>query len=240
MEVEMAHHRTDPVARRAFLSRAGATATAAAIGIGTSARADAQTGSSSSPRFQPARHGQDDWFDALPGKHRLFLDAPTGPGAGDALLFAGNFLNTSKTGYSLTDSDNAVIVSFRHFGTPFAWNDAIWAKYGPAFTEFTKVNDPKTGKAPIINVYRAEGYGMQLNNLGTTIDALLKRGVQFAVCDAATHFVAGVLAESSKGDAGAIYKELVGNTIPGAHYVPAGIVATNRAQEHGYALAHCG
>jgi intracellular sulfur oxidation DsrE/DsrF family protein len=236
----MAHHRTDPLPRRAFLSRAGATVTAAAIGIGTAAPADAQTGTTAGSRFQPARHGQDDWFDALPGKHRLFLDAPTGPGAGDALLFAGNFLNNSKSGYGLDDKDCAVIIGLRHFGTPFAWTDAIWDKYGAAFTGLTKVNDPKTGKAPTINVYRSEAYGMQLNNLGMTIDALLKRGVQFAVCDAATHFVAGMLAESSKGDAAAIYKELTANTIPSSHYVPAGIVATNRAQEHGYTLAHCG
>ena len=81
---------------------------------------------------------------------------------------------------------------------------------------------------------------MQLNNLGTTIDALIGRGVQFAVCDTATHFVAGMLAEGTKGNADAIYKELTSNTIPNSHYVSAGIVATNRAQERGYTIAHCG
>jgi intracellular sulfur oxidation DsrE/DsrF family protein len=81
---------------------------------------------------------------------------------------------------------------------------------------------------------------MQLNNLGTTIDDLVKRGVQFAVCDTATRFTARQLAQETKGDNDAIYKELTSNTIPNAHYVSAGIVATNRAQEHGYTLAHCG
>ena len=37
-----------------------------------------------------------------------------------------------------------------------------------------------------------------------------------------------------------IYKELTSNTIANSHYVSAGIVATNRAQERGSTLAHCG
>jgi intracellular sulfur oxidation DsrE/DsrF family protein len=225
--------------RRYFLSHTGVTAaaTAAAFGLGTATTAQAQTGGA---RFQPARHSQDDWLESLPGKHRLFLDALTGPGAGDALLFAGNFLNMSKSGYSLNDNDNAVVICLRHFATPFAWSDAIWAKYGEAFTMLVKLNDPKTSKAPTINLYTKSDYGMQLNNLGTTIDELLKRGVHFAVCDAATHFIAGMLAESTKGSADAIYKELTASTIGNSHYVAAGIVATNRAQERGYAIAHCG
>src|SRR5689334_14167974 len=189
--------------RRSFLSWAsGAGVTAAAVGFGTVA-AQAQAGG----RFTPARHEQDDWLDAIPGKHRLFLDALTGPGAGDALLFAGNFLNNSKSAYSLADADNAVVVCFRHFATPFAWTDTIWAKYGEPFTQLlTKINDPKTGQAPTVNLYRVSGYGMQLNNLGTTIDDLVKRGVQFAVCDTATRFTAGQIAQATKGDRDAIYK----------------------------------
>jgi hypothetical protein len=221
--------------RRSFLSQVGVTA--AAIGLAAPDVAHAQT---SGARFQPARHTQDDWLDSLPGKHRLYLDALTGPGAGDALLFAGNFLNMSKAGYSLNDNDNAVVICFRHFATPFAWSDAIWAKYGGPFTELVKLNDPKTMKAPTVNLYTKADYGMQLNNLGTTIDELIKRGVHFAVCDAATHFIAGHIAEGTKGNADAIYKELTAATIANSHYVAAGIIATDRAQERGYALAHCG
>jgi intracellular sulfur oxidation DsrE/DsrF family protein len=225
--------------RRSFLTQVGtAGAAAAAAGLTVVNPAAAQTGGG---RFQAARHPQDDWLDAVPGKHRLYLDALTGPGAGDALLFAGNFLNNSKDAYQLADSDSAVVICLRHFATPFAWNDSIWTKYGEPFTQMlTKINDPKTGKAPTINLYRVSGYGMQLNNLGTTIDDLLKRGVNFAVCDTATRFVAGQLAQATKGDAAAIISDLKANTIANSHYVSAGIVATNRAQEKGYTLAHCG
>src|SRR4051794_37752597 len=103
-----------PVRRRSFLSRAGVTA--AAFGLGGVA---AHAQGSSAGRFQPTRHPQDDWLDAVPGKHRLFLDALTGAGAGDALLFAGNFLNNSKAAYNMADADSAIVICLRHFATPF-------------------------------------------------------------------------------------------------------------------------
>ena len=223
--------------RRSFLAQVGATgAAAAAAGFVTSSPAAAQ----SAARFTPARHTQDDWMDSLPGKHRLYLDALTGPGAGDALLFASNFLNGNKSGYDLQDADSAVIICMRHFATPYVWSDAIWAKYGEVFTRLTKLNDPKTEKAPTLNLYQKSDYGMQLNNLGSTVDGVIKRGVHFAVCETATRFIAGQVAQATKGERDAVYKELVASTVANAHYVSAGIVATNRAQEKGYALAHCG
>jgi intracellular sulfur oxidation DsrE/DsrF family protein len=80
---------------------------------------------------------------------------------------------------------------------------------------------------------------MALRNFGTTIDALAKRGTRFAICDAATHFVAGQLAGQG-GNADAIYKEFTANTIPNSRFVPAGVVGVTRAQEHGYALIYAG
>lgn len=221
--------------RRSFLNQIG-VAGAAAAGLAIAVPAAAQTGAP----FAAARHPQDDWMDSLPGKHRLYLDALTGPGAGDALLFATNFLNGNRTGYNLQDSDAAIIICMRHFATPFVWSDAIWAKYGEVFARLTKLNDPKSGKAPTVNLYQKPDYGMQLNNLGATVDAVLKRGVHFAVCDTATRFMAGQVAQATKGERDAIHKELVDSTVANSHYVSAGIVATNRAQEKGYTLAHCG
>src|SRR5947209_12829360 len=108
MRIFMSRPRTESLLRRSFLSHVGiAGIAAAAVGIGEAAPAAAQT---NAMRFQAARHSQDDWLDSLPGKHRLFLDAVNGPGAGDALLFAGNFLNANKSGYSLSDNDGAVVV----------------------------------------------------------------------------------------------------------------------------------
>jgi hypothetical protein len=47
-------------------------------------------------RFQPVRHPQDAWLDALPGKHRTFIDTSTVNGGGAALLYAYNVYAANK------------------------------------------------------------------------------------------------------------------------------------------------
>jgi hypothetical protein len=220
----------DMQARRSFVSGLGAAVAAFAVGSGT---AGAQT---SSTRFQPARHAQDAWLDAVPGKHRTFIDAATPRGAGEAVLYANNLYESNKTGYSLPEKDVVVVACFRHFATPFAYTDAIWAKYGKQFSTMIEFTDPKTKQPPSTNLLNAAGYGMQLTNLGNTIDSVIKRGTRFAVCDMATHFFAAQLAMMTKGNADAIYKELVANKIPNSYMVAAGVLAVNRAQEYGYTL----
>jgi DNA-binding phage protein len=49
----------------------------------------------------------------------------------------------------------------------------------------------------------------------------------------ATRGLAGGIASETGVDAETIYKELVANTIPNSHIVPAGVLAVNRAQEYG-------
>ena len=225
-----------PVARRSFLARLGAGISVAGVSLAAGTpEAAAQGASSGSGRFQPARHTQDDWMDSLPGKHRFVFDTTTAPSFGAGLLYANNFFVANESGYGLKDPDAAVIVVARHFATPFAYKDAMWAKYGAGLTGVTSLNDPKTKQPPTINVYNAAGND-GLASLGTTVDTLVKRGVQFAVCQMATRFFAGMLAGTG-GNADAIYNELVANLIPNAHMVAAGIVAVNRAQERGYTLA---
>ena len=220
-------------ARREFLTGLGATV--AAVGA-ASAAVGAQAPAA---RFQAARHTQDNWMDTLPGRHRMVIDGVTANGAGEAILFANNLFEANKTGYSIAERDVAIIVCMRHFATPFAFNDAIWAKYGAAMSGPIQFADPKTKQAPATNLYNAGGYGMTLPNLGNTIDSLIKRGAHFAVCDMATHFFATQLAGAG-GNADAVYKELTASTIPNSHFVAAGVVAINRAQERGYTLIYAG
>jgi hypothetical protein len=220
-------------ARRSFISRLGAAVAGTAFGART---AHAQT---SSTAFSAARHTTDDWMDKLPGKHRMVIDGVTPNGAGESVLFANNLYQANK-GYQLGENDLAIIVVMRHFATPWAFTDVIWNKYGKAMGEMLKFNDPKTNQPPTTNVYNVATYGMALPNLGNTIDAQLKRGTHIAICDVATHFIAGQLAQATKGDADAIYKEFAANTVPNSHFVPAGVVAVNRAQERGYTLIYAG
>ena len=217
--------------RRSLLSGLGAVAVGAAFG---SRKVSAQTAGGG--RFQPARHQQDGWLDAVAGKHRIFIDASTARGAGEAMLYSNNLYEANKSGYTLPESDIVVVACMRHFATPFAYNDAIWKKYGKNLSMMIEFVDPKTKQAPSMNVLNSSAYGMALSNFGNTIDSVVKRGTRFAVCDMATHFFASELATATKGNADAVYKELVANTIPNSHMVAAGVVAVNRAQEYGFTL----
>ena len=96
--------------------------------------------------------------------------------------------------------------------------------------------DPKTKQPPKANLYNASDYGTQLANRGTTLDSVLKQGVQLAVCSVATRGIAGAIAEATGGNTDNIFSELVSNLVSNAHMVPAGIVAVNRAQERGYSF----
>ena len=231
----MSDNTSTPVARRSFLAHLGAGISVAGVSLAAGAPQAAAQSSTAGSRFQPPRHTQDDWMDQLPGKHRLVFDATEAPNFGAALLYANNFFVASESGYGLKDADTAVIVIARHFATPFAYKDTMWAKYGAMLAGVTKLNDPKTKQPPTLNVYNTAGYD-DLPSLGTTVDTVVKRGVHFGVCQMATTFFSGMLAKASGGNADAIYKELVANLVPNAHMVPAGIIAVNRAQERGYSL----
>ncbi|MGE3511867.1 MAG: twin-arginine translocation signal domain-containing protein [Vicinamibacterales bacterium] len=221
--------RRNTMNRRTVLTRCGVAA------AGVAAGATVLTAQSTNGRATPAPHPQDAWLDAVPGRHRSFIDATTVRGAGEAVLYANNLYEANKTGYALTDSDVAIVICLRHFATAFAFTDAMWAKYGGPMSAMLDFTDPKTKQAPTKNLLNADGYGMSLPNLGNTLDAVRKRGTRFAICDMATRFVARQVAGST-GNADAIYKELVANRIPDSHMVPAGVVAVNRAQEHGFTL----
>ena len=231
------HTPISPVARRSFLTTLGAGMSVAGVSLvaGAPEAAAQSAAGGGAGRFQPARHTQDDWMDTLPGKHRFVFDTTNAAGFGAALLYANNFYTANGTGYGLKDDDAAIIIVARHFSTPYAYKDAVWAKYGTAMAGVTGLNDPKTKQPPAVNVYNAPGND-SLASMGNTVDALVKRGVHFAVCQMATRFIAGLLAGPG-GNADAVYNELSSNLVANSHLVPAGIVAVNRAQERGYTFA---
>jgi hypothetical protein len=216
--------------RRSLVSGIGAAVAAVAVGV-RPARAQAPTGS-----FKPARHPKDAWLNDAGGKHRVIIDCATPDGAGEGLLYAGNLYTTNKAAYEIDAKDLAIVVCLRHFATVFAYNDTIWGKYGKAFSDLLHFTDPKTKAAPSTNLYNSADYGLTLPNFGNTIGSVVANGTQFAVCDLATTFIAGQLATAAQGDAKAIHDELVANLIPNSHLVSAGVIATTRAQEYGYAL----
>jgi intracellular sulfur oxidation DsrE/DsrF family protein len=213
-------------ARRSFLSRLAAVA--AAVGAASSrARAAGQN----DVPFRAGRHAEDDWLDGLPGRHRIVFDAITATGADEVRQFASNFFVANRTGYGLTPTDLAIVIILRHWATPFAFNDPMWAKYGPALAKIIGFSDPTTHEAPRSNVYLRSGFALT---------GLIAQGVHFAVCGVATRFLAGGIADAAGGSSAAIYDELAANMIPNSHLVAAGVVAVNRAQERGYTYAYVG
>ena len=218
--------------RRSFLSNLGVAATAAGATLAGTAAAQAQTPADG--KWQPARHPQDDWLDQLPGKHRLFFDTTKPDMLEDAIQFAGNFYTANRAEYKLENADLAVVICMRHRSAPFAYNDAIWAKYGVTLAKRAEWTDPKSADTPKANPFTPAAPAAPARPRG--LASAMRLGVQFAVCNLSTHAIAGLIAAATGGKADDIYQELAANLIGQARLVPAGIVAVNRAQERGYSI----
>jgi intracellular sulfur oxidation DsrE/DsrF family protein len=220
--------------RRSFLTSLNAgIASLAAMALGSAATAHAK--SVAPARFEAARHDKDDWLEK-PAKHRLVFDTIEPAGFGEALAFAFNYISVNGTDYGVSTNELAVVIVARNRSTPFAYNDAMWAKYGKPMAARARFEDPKTKQAPTSNLYNSADYGELLPNRGGTLDILSKQGVQLAVCSVATRNFAGAIAQAVGGNAAEINSELIANLQSNARMVPAGIVATSRAQERGYTL----
>jgi intracellular sulfur oxidation DsrE/DsrF family protein len=211
--------------RRSLIS--GMSAVAAAFALGARP-ASAQTAAAP---FQPARHPQDEWLDKTPGKHRVVFDVTSSRGVPEALHFANNIYSGNKSMYGLDEADLAVVIILRHSATAFGYSDAIWAKHGKALAAATSYTDPKSSESPKVNPFNATRI--------ETFDEMAKRGVQFGVCDTASHNLARRLAGPS-GDADATYKEMIASMIPSSRLLVAGVIGVTRAQEYGYSVVHAG
>jgi len=213
-------------ARRRFLARFGIGTAALGALIGSPLEAGAQT-----PPSAPRKHAVDDWMDTPPTAHRMVFDAVSSQGLDDIRHYASNVFLANRTGYGLESRDVGVIVILRHNATPYAYNDAMWAKYGSVFAAELKISDAQTQKAPTAN---------PANTGGETIDALSAQGAHFGACAMATRRFAGMAARSTGGTVDAVFDELGKNLVRNAHLTPAGIVAVGRAQERGYAFGFAG
>jgi hypothetical protein len=208
-------------ARRRFLARLGIASAAFGTLVVPAATAEAQA-----PSPAPRRHPIDDWMDTLPAAHRMMFDAVTSKGAEDIRHYASNVFTANKSGYDLESRDIGVIIILRHEATPYAFSDAMWAKYGNALAA-----ELKLGNTPAANPAITGGEGLE---------ALATLGAHFAACGMATRRYAGILARSSGGTTDAVFDELGKNLVRNGHLTPAGIVAVGRAQERGFTFGYAG
>lgn len=222
----------EPVPRRAFLGRFAA---GSALALGAAPALAATACAPAAAPSAPPSNDLDRWLASMQGMEKVVYDATSAAAAPEAVLFARNFLKFSAEKLGTTDAEMSVIVSFRHFATPYGYNDAMWAKY-PQVAAMLSIKDPKTGKPATRNAPLhddVEGFE------GASLPALTAHGVKFAVCGAATAYIAGLLAGKT-GDAKAIEADLAANLIPSAMMAPAGVVAVQRAQKAGFAYTYTG
>ena len=211
--------------RRALVAGLGATLAALTTG------ARPLSAQSASGRFSPARHDRDRWMDELPGKHRMFVDSASRLGGQDAVQFAGNLFNVNEGTYGLKPTDLAVIICFRHQSTAYGYNEAMWTKYGTHFSQRLELTP-----AVMVNPLNPSGPPAEG---ARTVATLADKGAQFAICAQATRGMAGRIAMATGGSQDEIFKELTANPVRNGRFVPAGVVATTRAQEYAYSLLSC-
>lgn len=224
--------------RRNFFA-AGAVAVGAPMVLAPGAAGAAAMGSAT---YQPGMDAADAWMDKPGTTHRMAFDCTTPQAASGGLDFANNYIQTTRTGYGTTPAQLGVILVFRHWATPFAYNNAIWAKYGGAFVKAFSLEGDLAKNATAANPLFARAADAKPQPKGFEwwddkyIDKMVGQGAMFAVCGLATQFIAGQLAGAT-GDRQAVYDELAAGLVPNGHMAPSGIVAVGRVQEHGYAVA---
>lgn len=187
-----------------------------------------QAPASAPPLPAARRHAQDDWLDQAPVGHRVVFDTWMADKVGETVGFAGNWMRINRDAYALADTDLAMVIVMRHGSAPFAFNEAVWTKYGKIFAANMSANDKVAHPNPSVNIHAA-----RLASLG-------KQGMRLAVCNLTTRAYTQIIAKETGTTAEEVLKELTANTVSPAVFVPAGVVAVTRAQERGYALVSIG
>jgi len=222
--------------RREFLERlgVGAAALAAAAIPLMPGDAIASTSAASTTAGRVRTPWSEAWLDKITGKHKQLFDAVEING-GFAMVFAANFLNLYHEAYGLTDKDVTAVVGLRHMAMPMALPDAMWAKY--KIGETFKIMDPVTNAPAVRNPYtHADGVKFP----GSDIPTLTNRGVIFTVCNVALTVLSGMAAKGAGATADAAKQEWTQNVLPGMTIVPVGVLAVNKAQEHGCTYCYGG
>jgi intracellular sulfur oxidation DsrE/DsrF family protein len=216
--------------KRTFIERFWTGLTAIGTASFIAQGVQAQT---TSRNWQPVRHDIDDWYDQIPGKHRFVFDTVNPDTFAAAMTFSNTYYKANEEGYRLKSHDLAVILVARSRSTGFAYNDAVWSKYGEILSDRMSVVDPKTKQPAKVNIHLK---GEDESGDNPSLESLITNGLRFAVCRVATRNNAIAIAKATSANADTVFDELAANLIPNSHLVPAGIVAVNRAQEHGYSF----
>jgi hypothetical protein len=195
--------------RRRFFSRIAAASAFGLFGLATNTRA------------QPAPSGGPNWPGSLKSSHRQVFDI-YGINEGFPLGFVNNFLAPNQ-------SATAVLI-FRHLGTPYALNNAIWGKYKVG--EVARIMDLQTKRPFVKNPWYEPNPGISPEP-DITLDRLIARGAMIGVCRVSLRAASRSLAANAGVTSDEAFNEIAANLIPGAAIIPSGTWGLNRAQEAG-------
>jgi hypothetical protein len=175
----------------------------------------------------------DAWLDQLKGKHRQLFDAPD-PDGGTVLRHTRNYLDGWREAYGVAERDVSVVVTFYARTTPLGLQDAMWAKYrlGAALT----LTDPTTN-APLVRNWFAHpqpGDPVADGTPDSSIEALQRSGVVFALCNNALLRWSGRLEKQGLGTAADIHADLTTHALPGVIVVPNVLITMTKAHERGF------
>ena len=172
-----------------------------------------------------------DWLDDIKGSHRILYDVTTGQDEFVVALPFNFMLTNNQTGTA--DDDLTVVVVLRHKAMALALNDKAWGKY--KLGKFFKISDVGTAIPATKNPY----WNPTADELpqGMSFQALKQRGVIVCVCELALTKNSKMLSASMGMDHTEVRNDWMNSLLPGAHLVPSGVWAIERAQQK--ACAYC-
>ncbi len=222
----------DTIHRRHFLGTLLASASVGVAGL----TLPLQFGFAKDPASpSPDNSDFEQWLGKISGKHRQVFDAP-GSNSGLPLAWARVFLMTNQAA-GADEKDVTAVVVLRHEAIALGLDNQVWQKYN--FSKVFKVTDLVTKAVLTRNPFWEPKEGA-LPIPGMSIDQLQKSGVLFGMCDMALTVMSQMVAGKMKKDAAEVKKDWVSGVFPGIQIVPSGVLAVNRAQEHGCTYCYAG
>jgi len=222
-------NRRGTIHRRDFLG--GLTA----LGISTLAASLPLNAELTTPPGDSNTKGFEAWLNKIKGKHRQVFDAPSING-GLPIAWPRVFVMTNEAAGAKAQDVCSVLV-LRHDAIPLAMNNSVWEKY-----KFSDAYKPKfflTQQPMMSNLFwgaKEEDFPLP----GLPLDVQMKNGLLVAVCDMALTVDSQMFAKEMKMDAAEVKKDWVDAIFPGIQLVPSGVLAINRAQEHGCTYCYAG
>src|SRR5580704_16748560 len=125
------------------------------LGLGLTLAALGGGQASAAPPDGPAKEPQDAWLEQGGRRHRIIFDTISVKGVGEALNFADNFYKANLSGYGIAGADLSAVIILRHISVVFGFNDAAWAKFGQALSDWRQLAESGIKAPAAINPYSA-------------------------------------------------------------------------------------